>query len=79
MWRQLLTEDPEEPPRVIQQGLQFGRDSPMNVSIELDNEARQTYALTVDGVCIARALPMAEANRVRLQALKGEVGKPRSG
>jgi hypothetical protein len=51
----------------------------MNVSIELDNEARQTYAVFVDGVCIARSLPMAEANRIRLQALSGEVGKPHRG
>jgi hypothetical protein len=49
----------------------------MNVSIELDDEARQTYAVFVDGVRIARSLPKAEAHRVRLQALNGEVGKPR--
>lgn len=49
----------------------------MNVSIELQDEVRQTYAVFVDGVCIARSLPRAEANRVRLQALNGEVGKPR--
>jgi hypothetical protein len=49
----------------------------MNVSIELDDEARQTYAVFVDGICIARSLPMAEASRVRLQALNGELGKPR--
>jgi hypothetical protein len=49
----------------------------MNVSIELENKARQTYAVFVDGVCIARSLPKAEANRVRLQAIKGEVGRPR--
>ena len=54
-----------------------GRDAPMNISIKLDNEARQTYAVFVDGVCIARTLPMAEANRVRMQALNGELGKPR--
>jgi hypothetical protein len=53
------------------------RATPVNVAIELDNKARQTYAVFVDGVCIARSLPMAEANRVRLQALKGAVGKPR--
>jgi hypothetical protein len=56
-----------------------GRDRPMNVSIELEDEARQTYAVFVDGVCIARFLPKAEANRVRLQALNGELGKPRLG
>ena len=33
----------------------------MNVSIKLEDEARQTYAVFVDGVCIARTLPMAEA------------------
>jgi hypothetical protein len=49
----------------------------MNVSIELDDTTRQTYAVFVDSVCIARSLPMAEANRVRLQALRGDVGKPR--
>ena len=49
----------------------------MNISIKLDNEARQTYAVFVDGVCIARTLPMAEANRVRMQSLNGELGKPR--
>jgi hypothetical protein len=51
----------------------------MNVSIELDDTVRQTYAVFVDGICIARSLPKAEANRVRLQALNGEVGKPRLG
>lgn len=51
----------------------------MNVAIELDDEARQTYAVFVDGICIARSLPMAEANRVRLQALSGELGRPRLG
>ena len=69
----------KEPPHVIQQGLQSGRDTLMNVSVELDDEARQTYAVFIDGVCIARSLPMAEANRVRLQALTGELGKPRKG
>jgi hypothetical protein len=49
----------------------------MNASIELDDDARQTYAVFVDGVCIARSLPMAEAHRVGLQALNGQVGKPR--
>jgi hypothetical protein len=49
----------------------------MNVSIELDDEARQTYAVLIDGICIARSLLKAEANRVRLQALNGEVGKRR--
>jgi len=49
----------------------------MNISIKLDNEARQTYAVFVNGVCIARTLPRAEANRVRMQALNGELGKPR--
>jgi hypothetical protein len=50
----------------------------MNVSTELDDEARLTYAVFVDGACIARSLPMAEANRIRLQALHGELGKPAS-
>lgn len=27
----------------------------MNVSIELDDEVRQTYAVFIDGVCIARS------------------------
>jgi hypothetical protein len=49
----------------------------MNVSIEQDDEARQTYAVFVNGICIARSLPMAEANRVRLQALNGQLVKPR--
>ena len=49
----------------------------MNVSIKLEDEARQTYAVFVDGVCIARFLPMAEANVVRMQALNGEISKPR--
>lgn len=49
----------------------------MNVAIELDDEERQTYAVFVDGIYIARSLLKAEANRVRLQALNGELGKPR--
>jgi hypothetical protein len=51
----------------------------MNVSIKVDDEARQTYAVFVDGIRIARSLPKAEATRIRLQALNGDVGRPRSG
>jgi len=50
----------------------------MDVSIRLESESKQTYAVYIDGTCIARGLPKAEANRVRVQALNGEVGRPRS-
>jgi hypothetical protein len=43
----------------------------MNVSIRLENEAKQTYSVFVDDIRIARSLPKAEANRVRVQALNG--------
>jgi hypothetical protein len=50
----------------------------MNVSIKLEDEAKQTWAVYIDEACIARGLPRAEANRVREQVLNGEV-KPRLG
>jgi hypothetical protein len=36
----------------------------MNVSMKLDNEAMQTWAVYVDDTCIARGLPAAEASRI---------------
>ena len=51
----------------------------MNVSIRLEDESKQTYAVYVDDTCIARGLPKAEANRVHMQALSGEVRKPEPG
>ncbi len=47
------------------------RDLPMNVSIRLENEAKQTYSVYVDDTRIARGLPKAEAHRVRVQAMNG--------
>ncbi|GEO13266.1 hypothetical protein [Microvirga aerophila] len=43
----------------------------MNVSIRLENEAKQTYSVYVDDTRIARGLPKAEAHRVRVQAMNG--------
>jgi hypothetical protein len=50
----------------------------MNVSIKLEDDAKHTWAVYVDSVCIARGLPRAEANRVRTQVLSGAL-KPRLG
>jgi hypothetical protein len=49
----------------------------MNVSIKLDNEAKHTWPVYVNSVCIARGLPRAEANRVRTQVLSAELKPPR--
>jgi hypothetical protein len=49
----------------------------MNVSVRLENEARQTYSVYVDDTRIARGLPKAEANRIRVQALSGTLKTPR--
>jgi len=48
----------------------------MDVSIKLENEEKQTWAVYVESTCIARGLPRAEANRVRTQVINGEL-KPR--
>jgi len=51
----------------------------MNVSITLEDEAKQTYSVYIDDTCIARGVPKAEANRIRVQARQGQIGKPRLG
>jgi hypothetical protein len=48
----------------------------MDVSVKLEDRSRHTWAVYVDNTCIARGLPRAEANRIRVQIQKGEL-KPR--
>jgi hypothetical protein len=50
----------------------------MDVSVKLEDRSRHTWAVYVDDICIARGLPRAEANRIRVQIQKGEL-KPRLG
>jgi hypothetical protein len=46
----------------------------MNVSVKLEDKSKHTWAVFIDGTCIARGLPRAEANRVRVQVEKGRCG-----
>jgi hypothetical protein len=48
----------------------------MDVSVKLEDRSKHTWAVYVDDTCIARGLPRAEANRIRVQIQKGEL-KPR--
>jgi hypothetical protein len=50
----------------------------MDVSVKLEDRSRYTWAVYVNDTCIARGLPRAEANRIRVQIEKGEL-KPRLG
>jgi len=50
----------------------------MDISVRLEDESRHTWAVYFGDVCIARGLPRAEANRIRVQIQKGEL-KPRIG
>jgi hypothetical protein len=50
----------------------------MDVLVKPEDKSKHTWAVYVDGTCIARGLPRAEANRVRVQAQRGEL-KPRPG
>jgi hypothetical protein len=45
----------------------------MEVSVRLEDRSRYTWAVHVDGDCIARGLPRAEANRIRVQIQRGEL------
>jgi hypothetical protein len=45
----------------------------MDVSVKLEDPSKHTWAVYVDGACIARGLPRAEANRVRVQVQNGEL------
>lgn len=51
-------------------------EASMNVSIRLEDESNHTWSVYVDNTCIARGLPRAEANRIRVQIQRGEF-KPR--
>jgi hypothetical protein len=42
----------------------------MDVAVKLEDPSKHTWAVYVDGACIARGLPRAEANRVRAQIEK---------
>ncbi len=46
------------------------RDAAMDVTVRLEDKSKHTWAVFVDGACIARGLPRAEANRVRAQVEK---------
>jgi hypothetical protein len=48
----------------------------MDVCVKLEDRSRHTWAVYVDNTCIARGLPRAEANRIRVQIQNGEL-KPR--
>ncbi len=48
----------------------------MDVAVRLDDESKHTWAVYVDGTCIARGLPRAEANRVRAQVEKRKLNGP---
>jgi hypothetical protein len=50
----------------------------MDVSVKLDDSSKHTWAVYVNDACIARGLPRAEANRIRVQIQNGEL-KPRPG
>ncbi len=50
----------------------------MDVSVKLDDRSRHTWAVYVRDTCVARGLPRAEANRIRVQIQKGEL-EPRLG
>jgi hypothetical protein len=50
----------------------------MDVSVRLEDRSKHTWAVYVDGACIVRGLPRAEANRIRGQIQRGEL-KPRLG
>jgi hypothetical protein len=49
----------------------------VKVSIKLDNISRQTHAVYIDDIRVARGLPLAEANRIQTQVLSREAGTPR--
>lgn len=49
----------------------------MTVSVKLENPSKHTWAVYIDDTCIARDLPRAEANRIRIQLEKGQF-RPRS-
>jgi hypothetical protein len=42
----------------------------MDVAVRLEDKSKHTWAVYVDGGCIARGLPRAEANRVCTQIEK---------
>jgi hypothetical protein len=46
------------------------RAAAMDVAVKLEDQSKHTWAVYVDGVCIARGLPRAEANRVRAEVEK---------
>jgi hypothetical protein len=49
----------------------------MDVAVRLEDKSKYTWAVYVDGVCIARSLPRAEANRVRAEVEKRKLnGSP---
>jgi hypothetical protein len=50
----------------------------MDVSVKLEDRSKHTWAVYVDDTCIARGLPRAEANRIRVQIQRGELN-PRLG
>ena len=52
------------------------RDTLMDVSVKPEHGPKHTWAVYVDDTCIARGLPRAEANRIRMQIQRGEL-KPR--
>ena len=52
------------------------RDAAMDVAVRLDDKSKHTWAVYVDGTCIARGLPRAEANRVRAQVEKRKLNGP---
>jgi hypothetical protein len=45
----------------------------MNVSVRQDDKSKHTWAVYLNDTCIARGLPRAEANRVRVQIQNGEL------
>jgi hypothetical protein len=45
----------------------------MDVSVKPEGKSGHAWSVYVDGTCIARGLPRAEANRVRAQVEKGKL------
>ncbi len=54
------------------------RDAAMDVTVRLEDKSKHTWAVYFDGACIARGLPRAEANRVRVQVEKRKLNSSAS-